>query len=220
MILNAKHTMIFALALSGLVHGVVLVSQYSADIAGLDDSHVISGIELELLQPVHQGETHKSGKPTPVVVDAGDNIPAREVKDAKIKRTPKPEQKIVKSIEPVVADKEIAQTITQQEQQASIELEHSQKAEALSVYLYQAINQQKHYPYRAKRQNKQGVVKLSFVMHPTGDVTDVSVTHSSQYAILDKAATHAVEAISPFYLAGQYLNSKHQYSVDIDFRIN
>ena len=98
--------------------------------------------------------------------------------------------------------------------------EAGDRANELQKYVYEAINRQKHYPYIARKQRREGVVKLNFIMHPDGQVTDVAIVQSSRFSILDKAAQKAVEAISPFHLAADYLEVEHQYNVDIAFRLN
>ena len=85
--------------------------------------------------------------------------------------------------------------------------------------VYQEINRKKHYPYLAKRQRREGLVKLSFVLHPDGKVTDVAVIGSSRFSVLDRAAQKAVEDISPFLLAADYLNYQRAFNVDVDFRL-
>ena len=86
--------------------------------------------------------------------------------------------------------------------------------------IYMEINKHKHYPYIAKRRGREGLVKLNFVMHPDGKVTDIAIVETSHFAVLDNAARHAVQAISPFRVAADYLDSYHRYDVNIDFRLN
>lgn len=86
--------------------------------------------------------------------------------------------------------------------------------------IYVEISKHKFYPYMAKRRGHQGMVKLNFVMHADGQVSDIAVTETSQYALLDDAARSAIRAISPFRVAGQYLQGEHRYDVNIDFRLN
>lgn len=101
----------------------------------------------------------------------------------------------------------------QQQQQGS-------RADELKKFVYEAISREKHYPYIARRQRREGLVKLNFVMHPNGKVTDIAIVESSRFDILDKAAMQAVESISPFHLAAEYLTMQQHYDVGIDFRLN
>lgn len=94
------------------------------------------------------------------------------------------------------------------------------KENVLLELLFSAINRQKRYPYTAVRQQREGIVNLSFAIHPDGKVTDIEIVQSSRFAALDRAAVNAVESISPFVTAADYLETIHQYNVNIDFRLN
>ncbi len=54
------------------------------------------------------------------------------------------------------------------------------------------------YPAMAKRMKWQGLSSIGFVLHPSGEVTDLRVAKSSGHAILDKQAIAAVRAAAPF----------------------
>lgn len=94
------------------------------------------------------------------------------------------------------------------------------RADQLGKYIHEAINRHKRYPYMARRQHREGLVRLNFVMHPDGQVTDIAIIESSRFQALDAAARQAVQAISPFHMAAEYLQMRHDYNVDIDFRLN
>jgi TonB family protein len=95
-----------------------------------------------------------------------------------------------------------------------------ERADQLGKYIHEAISRQKRYPYMARRMRREGLVRLNFVMHPDGQVTDIAIVQSSRFQALDTAARQAVQAISPFHLAAEYLQMQHDYNVDIDFRLN
>jgi len=118
---------------------------------------------------------------------------------------------------PVEADIVSDYSDPQPEQQSQ---QQGQRADELRKFVYQAINREKHYPYMARRQHREGLVKLNFVMHPNGTVTDIAIVESSRFHMLDKAAMQAVESISPFHLAAEYLTMQQHYDVGIDFRLN
>lgn len=98
--------------------------------------------------------------------------------------------------------------------------QQGQRADELRKFVYEAINRQKNYPYMARRQHREGLVKLNFVMHPNGNVTNIAIVESSRFDMLDKAAMQAIESISPFHLAAEYLTMQQHYDVGIDFRLN
>lgn len=54
------------------------------------------------------------------------------------------------------------------------------------------------YPAIAKRMKWQGLSSIGFVLHPSGEVTDLRVEKSSGHEILDKQAVAAVQAAAPF----------------------
>ena len=72
----------------------------------------------------------------------------------------------------------------------------------------------------AVRQRREGLVKVNFMLHPDGRISHVSVVKSSRYRLLDSAALAAVENVSPFYIAQNYLSQTELFDVDIDFRLN
>ena len=112
-----------------------------------------------------------------------------------------------------------ADVVAELERQSEIAVSSNGSEQLLSL-LHQAIDKHKRYPYQARRQRREGLVKLQFVVHPNGQVTNVSVVQSSRFDALDDAARDAVNAISPFQLAANYIYEQHIYDVDIDFRLN
>jgi TonB family protein len=116
-----------------------------------------------------------------------------------------------------VADVAPADDFEQRAQTVSV---NNSNHEQFVSLLHQAIDKHKHYPYQAQRQHREGLVKLQFVVHPDGQVTNVSVVESSRFDALDNAARDAVNAISPFQLAENYINEQKIYDVDIAFRLN
>lgn len=62
----------------------------------------------------------------------------------------------------------------------------------------QIIEQKKTYPRRAKKRNKQGVVKVAFSVDKNGSVSKLRVVQSSGSKILDQAALKAVKKVGRF----------------------
>jgi periplasmic protein TonB len=54
------------------------------------------------------------------------------------------------------------------------------------------------YPAMAKRMNWQGQASIGFILHPSGEVTNLVVEKSSGFPVLDKQAIAAVQAAAPF----------------------
>lgn len=228
--------MLFALALSGLAHFVFLsVNNESVSEHGVDQFKSLE-IQLSLHSPEINSDVEEFQHPSVSqqsvpsgAADKAEVVDSVQVRDL-VNNTPSP--KLEKSHPPGNGDREESHQLQKKQhveqlpesrpekQLASSVRNSQQKTDSLRLHLYRAISENKQYPYRARRQNKQGTVKLSFVMHPDGLVSDVTVIESSYNKILDVAAQRAINSISPFAMASQYLNYKHQYNVDIEFRLN
>ena len=192
-----NNKLLLALVLSGLVHGLLLF-HYSRDEIVTDEGESQSAVvQVELAPHIVTAPAKKISKPVAVVNH-------EMIADA------------IAGIEQA-ADVAPADDIEQPAQVASVADSNHEQFVSL---LHQAIDKHKRYPYQAQRQRREGLVKLQFVVHPNGQVTNVSVVQSSRFNALDDAARDAVNAISPFQLAANYIYEQHIYDVDIDFRLN
>jgi len=216
---SIKYNIAIALLLSALAHALIFyLPNQLVNNAGQSATESIR-VEVQLIeaekplaQPVQavdaaalQNEQQVAAEDRP--------LPAAVKRAARQPVQPLPAHQQADVIEPVVEqavaiDRENAVAGTQQEHQQLLQL------------IYMEINKHKHYPYIAKRRGREGLVKLNFVMHPDGKVTDIAIVETSHFAMLDNAARHAVQAISPFRVAAEYLDSYQRYDVNIDFRLN
>lgn len=193
----STRTMIYALLLSAVMHGFVLFD-YAADETVVDASETQSAtVQVELMPHVAAA---------PVEKIASHHVATQQKAHA---GTATESEQIVES-----SDVE-AEALAAQPKSTN----NSNHEQFVSL-LHQAIDKHKRYPYQAKRQRREGLVKLQFVVHPDGQVTNVSVVESSRFDALDNAARDAVNAISPFQLAENYINEQKIYDVDIAFRLN
>lgn len=94
------------------------------------------------------------------------------------------------------------------------------KPDELLKLVYIEINKNKYYPYQARRQYREGKVKINFKLHPDGRVSEIMILESSHFSSLDRAAKKAVESISPFLIASNYLHAETEFNVDIDYQLN
>lgn len=78
-------------------------------------------------------------------------------------------------------------TITTSRNKASASLRH---------WIQQNFQKYYSYPYLARRKGWQGTVILDFNVEPSGIITDIKVTESSGYNILDRAAKSSLEKVS------------------------
>jgi protein TonB len=214
--MSSNNAIYIALLFAMLVHGVLLLGskQDAGDLSTRQAAAVT--IKLALLEPVsiarQASETEKVASEQVVAVPVPSTPQALPRQNKQ--RQAAAQQKTDTPVEAdVVSDYSDPQPERQPQQQG-------QRADELRKFVYEAINRQKHYPYMARRQHREGLVKLNFVMHPNGKVTDIAIVESSRFHRLDKAAMRAVESISPFHLAAEYLTMQQHYDVGIDFRLN
>jgi TonB family protein len=85
--------------------------------------------------------------------------------------------------------------------------------------LHSKISEHKQYPYMARRQRREGVARVEFVLHPDGSIDDAHLVNSSRTRSLDNAAIKAVESIEPFLFAKEYLQQPEAFQVDVVFNV-
>jgi TonB family protein len=95
----------------------------------------------------------------------------------------------------------------------------STQAVSIIELLHTKISEHKQYPYMAKRQRREGVARVAFVLHPDGSINDARLVHSSRTRTLDKAALEAVQGIEPFIPAKDYLHQPEAFQVDVVFNM-
>ena len=211
-----KNTLFIALTVSVFLHGIVLfLRQNEAGDAATDRIPAVV-IQVELADDGSSADdVPVTDKPLAekVVAVARDSAPLRQQK------SPAEESPAEHGESQLHSNAEVMPNAPAEQLARSLH-DAGDRADQLRRFVYEAINREKRYPYMAQRQRREGLVKLNFVMHPDGKVTNIAVVQSSRFAILDNAAKRAVEAISPFQLAAEYLQVQHNYNVDIDFRLN
>jgi TonB family protein len=85
--------------------------------------------------------------------------------------------------------------------------------------LHSKISEHKQYPYMARKQRREGVARVEFVLHPDGSIDDAHLVNSSRTRSLDNAAIKAVESIEPFLFAREYLQQPEAFQVDVVFDV-
>ena len=85
--------------------------------------------------------------------------------------------------------------------------------------LHASISEKKEYPYMARRQRREGVATVSFVLHPDGTIECAHLVLSSSANTLDRAALSAVKRIEPFRPAQQYLEQAEAFKVNVVFSL-
>ena len=95
----------------------------------------------------------------------------------------------------------------------------SQQQHSILELLHSRIADNKKYPYLAKRQRREGVTTVAFVLQPSGMIEDMHLINSSQTSSLDRAALSAVKGIVPFIPAQDYLKQAETFKVDVVFKL-
>ena len=71
----------------------------------------------------------------------------------------------------------------------------------------------------ARRQRREGVARVEFVLYPDGSIDDTHLVNSSRTRSLDNAAIKAVKSIEPFLSAKEYLQQPEAFQVDVVFNV-
>jgi protein TonB len=95
----------------------------------------------------------------------------------------------------------------------------SQQQHTILELLHKRISDNKDYPYLARRQRREGIATVAFVLHPDGTVENAHLVTSSRAASLDRAALSAVKHIEPFTVAQEYLEQSKEFQVDVEFHL-
>ena len=91
--------------------------------------------------------------------------------------------------------------------------------ERLLALLNREISASQRYPRVARRQGREGRVRVRFELYPDGRVESVDVIDSSRFAPLDLAARRAVADIAPFAPAADYLDQAESFQVEVRFAL-
>jgi len=90
---------------------------------------------------------------------------------------------------------------------------------AIIELLHSKISEHKQYPYMARRQRREGIARVEFVLYPDGSIDEAHLVNSSRTRSLDNAAIKAVESIEPFLFAKDYLQQPEAFQVDVVFNV-
>lgn len=95
----------------------------------------------------------------------------------------------------------------------------SKQQHSIIELLHSRISDKKAYPYLARRQRREGVATVAFVLHPNGRIENAHLVSSSQTQSLDRAALSAVKDIEPFSVAQDYLKQSETFQVNVAFSL-
>ena len=211
-------------SLSLLLHGVVLVGLLLVyDQLTILNEGVGSGVEIQLVSSVLvsdqreddvQRDSKKKSEAKPEVSSAS-LIHAVQKKFAKNILTSLNSKQAI-----VVTEPEEKQLIEQNSVVSVAQATNaSQQQHAILELLHRRISDNKKYPYLARRQRREGIATVAFLLHPDGKIENTHLVTSSRAAALDRAALTAVKQIEPFTLAQEYLEQAEEFQVDIEFNL-
>ena len=226
-------------ALSILVHGAVLLSlilmlEHSSSIGG----DAARDLKLELVGDGSDQTDVVQPPPNQDVANDDTNILQKNTRDMiatqmdfpQVLEANEAESEVAAVEEPLTPSERLAETeqlesassVSQAKTVQSLDAS-STRAQAvddqLIELLHSRISDKKQYPYFAKRQRREGVATVSFVLHPNGDVEDARLVKSSHSDMLDRAAITAVEKIQPFEAAREYLETAETFNIDVVFEL-
>jgi protein TonB len=179
--------LVFAAVLAIMVHGVLLVAEFTWVTPRLPPPHsrevTISLVTVEKSKPAPEaGPTAPKPKPPPKAVPR----PKPKPKVTPVPEVRKPEPPPAEDPAPAQDDHPPSEPL----EKAALPSPSAPETEAaveLSVPLYE-INPPPNYPSVARRRRYEGTVVLNVLVDTTGRAAEVTVAQSSGYAVLDRSA--------------------------------
>jgi len=214
MLKNKQYRLMLALIFSALVHGVVVFydAEDTDSFASNETASVVVSIELVAGSAETIEVTDKQKAKSEIKQKKYQDREIVSVVDDSKKQTAEE-----KTIKPSTSDASVKTGVAEQQEVAE---SNNVSSDEFLKLVYIEISKHKRYPYQARRQRREGRVKINFTLHPDGHVSEVMVMESSRFNVLDRAAQQAVESISPFAMAANYLNVETEFNVNIDYRLN
>ena len=209
-----------------------------------EDVGVGRGVEIHLISSVRVSDQMEASEK--IELDAGPSLQKAVQKSAQVMASseavlishenlkivteqieikPQPNQQSVQQIERQhIAQQNVpqnGQTVKDKESVTHIaqSTNASQQQHTILELLHRRISDNKEYPYMARRQRREGVATVAFVLHPDGKVENTRLVTSSHASALDRAALTAVKHIEPFTNAHEYLEQAETFQVDIEFEL-
>jgi len=213
--------------LSIFLHGVAVAALLAVNGPIHPTYAVGQGIEIELVSSTvvsHQHETDVSRKPQVVEEKSKQEVvteqqdKGKQVNEAKVVVA---EILDAEFVAPFDEDKQIKPTVLDSDSLTSVmqSTNASSQQHAILELLHSRIGDNKEYPYLARRQRREGVTTVAFILHPDGTIENTHLISSSHTAALDRAALSAVNGIAPFTVAQDYLEQAKMFKVDIVFNL-
>jgi TonB family protein len=195
-----------------LVSSVKVSNQLEAEVSRKQS--VEQNIVKQELEIKQHGQSNAKQKQALVLLSSVQNVVTRSAveMDGELNEVQNSNVHEQKRQHHAVSDEESVATVAQSTQA-------SQQQHSLLELLHSRIANNKKYPYLAKRQRREGVTTIVFVLHPDGTVENTHLVNSSQTTALDRAALSAVKRIDPFMAAQNYLKQAETFKVDVVFKL-
>ena len=144
-------------------------------------------VEVKQASPIEVKKTEPKPKPKP----EPKTKPEPEPK-------PKPEpKKVTAASKPVAPPSKASQKATTGSANAATSGGNPGAKANYFAQLTSVLAQNKRYPRASRRRNEEGVVSLTFLVHPDGAVSDVKIIKSSGYKRLDDAVLDMIKRSTP-----------------------
>jgi len=218
-------------SLSVLLHGAVAVAFLAGYGQTSPNAAVGQGLEIELVSSIMASEQHETDVPHKQQVaertDIKDTVPEKQNK------TSQPEVlaslrgditmvdnfDVQRADDTTHEDNGLVQIDNENDSYSSVlrSTDASHNRHSILELLHSRISDNKKYPYLAKRQRREGIATVTFVLHPDGTIENTHLINSSQTGSLDRAALSAVKGIEPFTVAKEYLDQSEEFRIDVIF---
>ena len=180
------------------------------------------GIAIELVSSTYISDSQEAEQAAPVAdaVTGGakQDQPSVSSVSEVVKATPQFQERDAKP-QPPGETASGAQSMIQDggEQVSARSTAASANERSILELLHSKISEHKQYPYLARRQRREGIATVEFVLQPDGAILNPRLVQSSRTRVLDKAALDAVKGIAPFEPARGYLDQAEAFRVDVVF---
>jgi len=198
-----------------LVRSTMIADQQETEVPRNRDTQVDNSEQLvEKRQKVKPQQQIVSPRVL-TVHDTTSMVALQEHADRDTQHERQPEQWPVASDRPQqkVADTGESSSVLRQSTNAA------QQQLSILALLHDSISNNKEYPYLARRQRREGVATVGFILQPDGSIEDAHLVASSSADTLDRAALNAVKRIAPFRPAQDYLDHAEAFRIDVVFNL-
>lgn len=89
----------------------------------------------------------------------------------------------------------------------------------LAALLHDAIQAKQQYPASAMEMEREGRVRVGFILQPNGMAQQIELIHSSGTSSLDAAGLQAVRDATPFKQVDRYLTNAREFQIDVVFAL-